>query len=170
MKRLQRLAQDESGMSYVFVGFGLMAMLSASILAIDVGMLMTARSQAQNSADSGALAGATALLYDDFHNKTSSGPAMTSALAGARANPVMQGQVSVTEADVEFLANPATGQLDRVKVTVRRTAQRGNPVPTLIAQYFGFATVDIGATATAEAAPANAMECVKPFTIPDKWI
>jgi hypothetical protein len=82
----------------------------------------------------------------------------------------MQGQVSVTEADVEFLANPATGQLDRVKVTVRRTAQRGNPVPTLIAQYFGFATVDIGATATAEAAPANAMDCVKPFTIPDKWI
>jgi Flp pilus assembly protein TadG len=170
MKRLQRLAQDESGMSYVFVGFGLMAMLSASILAIDVGMLMTARSQAQNSADSGALAGATALLYDDFHDKTNSGPAMTSALAGARANPVMRGQVSVNESDVEFLPNPATGQLDRVKVTVRRTAQRGNPVPTLIAQYFGFATADIGATATAEAAPANAMDCVKPFTIPDKWI
>ena len=30
-------------------------------------------------------------------------------------------------------------------------------------------TADIGATATAEASPANAMTCVKPFTIPDKW-
>ena len=40
---------------------------------------------------------------------------------------------------------------------------------TLIAQYFGMATADIGATATAEARRANAMTCVKPFTIPDKW-
>ena len=40
---------------------------------------------------------------------------------------------------------------------------------TLIARYFGMANADIGATATAEAAPANAMDCVKPFTIPDKW-
>ena len=50
-------------MSLVFVGMGLMAFLSASMLAIDVGMLMTARNQAQNSADAGALAGATALVY-----------------------------------------------------------------------------------------------------------
>ena len=32
------------------------------------------------------------------------------------------------------------------------------------------ANADIGATATAEVSPANAMTCVKPFTIPDKWI
>jgi hypothetical protein len=95
---------------------------------------------------------------------------VTSALEGARANVVMRGQVSVTVPDVEFPSNPTTGQADRVRVTVRRTSERGNPVPTLIAQYFGIATANIGATATAEAAPANAMDCVKPFTIPDKWI
>ena len=61
MKRIQRLRRDESGMTYVFIGLGLMAFISASMLAIDVGMLMTARNQAQNSADAGALAGATAL-------------------------------------------------------------------------------------------------------------
>jgi hypothetical protein len=169
MKRFQRLKHDESGMSYVFVGFGLMAMLSASMLAIDVGMLMTARSQAQNSADAGALAGATALLFDDFNDRSAGGPAVTSAVAGALANNVMGSQVSVSAADVEFPNNPVTGQSDRVKVTVRRTTARGNAVPTLIAQYFGIATADIGASATAEAAPANAMDCVKPFTIPDKW-
>ena len=41
-----------------------MAFVAASMLAIDVGMLMTARSQAQNAADAGALAGATALAFD----------------------------------------------------------------------------------------------------------
>jgi Flp pilus assembly protein TadG len=174
MNRFQRLRRDESGMTYVFIGMGLTAFLSASILAIDVGMLMTARSQAQNSADAGALAGATALLFDDFNDRSPSGPAVTSAIAAATANRVMRnasgggGIVSVTPDDVEFLNDPE-GQPTRVKVTVYRTSQRGNPVSTLIAQYFGVSTVGIGATATAEVSPANAMTCVKPFTIPDKW-
>jgi hypothetical protein len=55
-------------------------------------------------------------------------------------------------------------------VQVWRTSSRGNPVSTLVASYFGMRTVGIGAVATAEASPANAMTCVKPFTIPDRWI
>jgi len=143
------------------------------MLAIDVGMLMTARSQAQNSADAGALAGATALLFDDWNDRTATGPAVRSAIAGAQANRVMkgtttQGIVSVTPPDVTFPLSPA-GEANRIAVTVRRTAARGNPVSTLVARYFGVNTVDIGASATAEVSPANAMTCVKPFTIPDKW-
>lgn len=174
MNRIRRLGRDESGMTYVFIGMGFMAFLSASMLAIDVGMLMTARSQAQNSADAGALAGATALLYDDFNDRSADGPAVRSAIAAATANQVMrdaagtEGVVSVTPDDVEFLNDP-DGEPTRVKVTVYRTSERGNPVSTLIAQYFGVNNVGIGATATAEVSPANAMTCVKPFTIPDKW-
>lgn len=169
MQRFARLRHDQSGMTYVFIGMGMMAFLSASMLAIDVGMMMTARNQAQNSADAGALAGATALVYDDFADRSPAGPAVTNALAGARANDVMSGQVSVTPADVVFL--PGTGgQMNRVQVTVYRVAGRGNPLSTLIAQYFGTATADVGATATAEASPANAMTCPLPFTIPDRWI
>ena len=166
--RLRRIGQDEAGMSYVFIGLGLMAFLSASMLAIDVGMLMTARNQAQNSADAGALAGATALLYDNYNDRSPSGPAVTSAIAAATGNQVMAKSVSVLPEDVTFPLDPS-GANNRVKVTVRRTASRGNPVSTLIAQYFGVANADIGATATAEISQANAMTCVKPFTIPDKW-
>jgi len=169
MKRIQRLRRDQSGMSLVFIGLGMMAFVSASMLAIDVGMLMTARSQAQNSADAGALAGATALLYDSYTDRSAGGPAVTSAIRGSQMNNVMAGQVSVTPADVEFLNSPTTGEANRVKVSVRRTASRGNPVATMIARYFGMASTDISATAMAEASPANAMDCVKPFTIPDKW-
>jgi len=157
-------------MSLVFVGFGMMAFVGASMLAIDVGMLMTARSQAQNSADAGALAGATAMVYDSFTDRSAGGPAVTNAIRGSQMNNVMGVQVSVTPGDVTFPMNPSTGASDRVAVTVRRTTSRGNPVATLIARYFGMATADIGATAIAEASPANAMDCVKPFTIPDKWI
>jgi Flp pilus assembly protein TadG len=156
-------------MSLVFVGMGLMAFLSASMLAVDVGMLMTARNQAQNSADAGALAGATALAFDDFDDRSATGPAVTSAITTGKANDVMGATVSLNVSDVEFLNDPA-GQPNRVKVTVYRRASRGNPLSTLIARFFGTPTADISATATAEASPANAMTCVKPFTIPDRWI
>jgi Flp pilus assembly protein TadG len=167
--RLRKLTSDEQGFSLVFVGLGCMAFVAASMLAIDVGMLMTARSQAQNSADAAALAGATSLAFDSWDDRTATGPAVVNALAAARTNNVMSAQVSVGAPDVEFPNDPVDGSPDRVRVTVYRTASRGNPVSTLIAQYFGIATADISAVATAEASPANAMTCVKPFTIPDKW-
>ncbi len=156
-------------MTYVFIALSFMAFLSASMLAIDVGMLMTARSQAQNSADAGALAGATALVYDSYTDRTATGPAKTSAINAAVANQVISGTVAIDANDVSFPTDPS-GEPNRVKVSVYRKAARGNPVSTLIARYFGMMTADIGATATAEAAPANAMQCVKPFTIPDKWV
>jgi len=139
------------------------------MLAIDVGMLMTARSQAQNAADAGALSGVTSLAFEDWDDRSPTGPAVVHAIAGAQGNNVMGSAPSVLPADVEFPNDPS-GQPNRVKVTVYRSAARGNAVPTLIAKYFGIATANISATATAEASPANAMTCVKPFTIPDKWL
>ena len=155
-------------MSFVFVGFSMMAFISASMLAIDVGMVMTARNQAQNSADAGALAGANALVHDNWNDRSAAGPAVQNAIAASLQNTVMGANVSVTPADVTFPLDP-TGEANRVQVTVYRQASRGNPLSTLIARYFGMNTADISATATAEASDANAMTCVKPFTIPDKW-
>ena len=166
--RFRRRLDDESGMSYVFIGMGLMAFLSASMLAIDVGMLMTARNQAQNSADSGALAGAVAIGFDDFDDRTPTGPAVTHAIGASKSNDVMAGDVDVTPADVEFPLDDV-GLPTRVKVTVYRTPGRGNPLSTLVAGVFGMTTAGVGATATAEASRANAMTCVLPFTIPDRW-
>jgi len=168
MRRTQRRLQDESGMSLVFVGMGLMAFLSASILAVDVGMLMTARNQAQNSADAGALAGATALAFDDYNDRSANGPAVTSAITTGKANQVMRADVSLTVADVQFPKDPS-GEPNRVKVDVYRRQSRGNPLSTMIARFFGSPNADIGATATAEVAPANAVACPLPFTIPDRW-
>jgi Flp pilus assembly protein TadG len=167
LTRLRHLRRDERGMAFVYVGLGFMGFLAATTLAIDVGMFMTARSQAQNSADAGALAGATALVFNSYTDRSASGPAVSSAISTALANQVMRASVSVTPADVTF---PNTNGLnDLVKVDVYRTAERGNPIPTLMGVLFGVSQVDIGATATGEAAPANAMTCVKPFMIPDKF-
>ncbi len=166
-KRFGDLRRDERGMSFVFVGLGFMAFMAATTLAIDVGMFMTARSQAQNAADGGALAGATALAFDSFDDRSAGGPAVQSAVNTALANPVIGAAPSATPGDVTFPVGP-TGA-NRVRINVFRSAPRSNAIPTLIGPLFGVPAVDVSATATAEASPANAMTCVKPFTIPDRW-
>src|SRR4051812_32778755 len=117
LTRLRHIRSDERGMSMVYIAMGFMAMLSATTLAIDVGMFMTARTQAQTSADSGALSGAIALYLNDWNDRSSTGPAVQSALNAARSNQVMSNTVSVTPADVTFPNDP-NGQPTRVKVDV----------------------------------------------------
>ena len=165
------LRRDERGMSLVFVGLGFMGLLAATTLAIDVGMLMTARSQAQNAADAAAHAGAVALAYDDYVDRSATSPAVQSAINAGKAagNRVMNASVSITAADVTFPNDP-NGIPSWVRVNVFRSGGRANPVSTLMASIFGVTTADITATATGEASLSNAETCVKPFTIPDRWI
>src|SRR5205823_6505609 len=133
---LQRLRHDERGMSFIFVGVGFFAFLACTTLAIDVGMFMTSRSQAQNAADAGALAGATALTFNSFTDRSASGPAVQSAINTALANRVAASTVSVTPPDVTFPNDPS-GNPTRVAVHVYRTADRSNPIPTLMGSLFG---------------------------------
>lgn len=166
--RFSHLRKDERGMALVYVSLGFMGFLTATTLAIDVGMFMTARSQAQNAADAGAHAGAVALALNSYTDRTTDGPAVQGAVNSALANPVMGATPSVFVTDVTFPLGP-TGANNRVQVYVYRNVARGNPVPTLFGALFGVPTVDISATAIGEASPADAMTCVKPFMIPDKW-
>jgi len=168
-RRIRQLRDDERGMTLVFVCVGLMSFMAATTLAIDVGMFMTARTQAQTSADAAALAGAVALVRNSYTDRSATGPAVQSAIRTAQQNTIINAAASVEAGDVTFPASPS-GQLNRVRVQVYRTADRENPVSTLIGVLFGIPTVNITASATAEASPANAMTCVKPFMIPDKWI
>src|SRR6266542_2543246 len=91
---------DEAGMSMVFISVGFLAFFAATTLAIDVGMFMTARTQAQNSADAAALSGATALVYDSWIDRSGSGPAVQSAISTGLANKVMGLAVDVQPSDV----------------------------------------------------------------------
>ena len=167
-KRIGHLRRDERGMTMAFVAMGFMAFLTATTLAIDVGMYMSARSQAQNAADAGALAGAIALGFNDFDNRNVGGPAVSAALSAAQANAMIGEAPSVLATDVTFPNDPA-GNPTRVKVSVYRNSERDNEIPTIFGKIFGVDSVNIAATATAEASQASAMTCVKPFMIPDRW-
>src|SRR5688572_24113398 len=101
-------------MSMVLVSAGFMAFFAATTLAIDVGMFMAARTQAQNSADASALAGAVAFVYDDFNDRSPGGPAVQSAINTALLNKVVGANVAIAPADVTFPVG-SNGEFNRVK-------------------------------------------------------
>ena len=62
--------RDESGATIVFVAMSMVVLLSAVALAVDTGMMMTARTESQRTADAAALAGAGALVQPGGGVKT----------------------------------------------------------------------------------------------------
>jgi len=141
----------------------------------DYGLLWVGRTYAQNSADSGALAGAMALAYDDFADRTDDGPAKQAALAFARVNVVIGQSPDVDLDDVKFYSEapalfPAECADDScVRVDVYRNQARGNALPTIFGWMVGLTGQGVRATATAQAVFANASDCLKPWGIADKW-
>lgn len=152
---------NERGTSVILVAITMTALLSVVALAVDVGMLLNSRSEAQRAADSAALAGAGSLIVapDDEPR------ARNTAIQYGSLNTVRKTAVTVLPEDVDV--DLAQG---RVTARVRRTGDRGSAVATWFANVFGVSEVDIAATATAQVQPAGRATCVKPFAIPDQFL
>jgi hypothetical protein len=138
----------------------MLALTSVVALAIDVGLMTTARLEAQRTADAAALAGAGAFVGSPGNERL----ARTLATDYAARNKVRADAVTVQEDDIVIDADALT-----VKVTVYRNRERGNAIPTFFARVFGVNDVNVAASATAEAAPAGGINCLLPVAVPDRW-
>ncbi|MFZ0052096.1 MAG: pilus assembly protein TadG-related protein [Desulfobaccales bacterium] len=150
----------------------LVAFFALLAVVTDLGHLMLVRSQLQNAADAGALAGARAL----FLNNSTGTPAWATGQAAA------VGTVEANKADTLWLVEPSgnvqTGYWDTtwnpttapatllstgitpgatdapaVKVTVQKNATSNGPVSMTFGQIFGITTVNVAAHATAIVSP-----------------
>jgi hypothetical protein len=181
MEPSNRRAESERGAILVHVALGMIAFMAFSLFVVDYGVYWTSRRQAQNSADAGALAGATALAgLRDF---TPTGPPTTNAIAVAKSNIVWGGVPDVQPGvDVTFPGDVPPGALypicnlnsppyvggDCIRVDVYRTTGRNNPLPMFFGMLIGRNTQDVRATATARVVTANASDCLAPIAILDK--
>jgi hypothetical protein len=154
----------ERGAVLVQTGLAIIAVLAFSAFVIDYGVLWVSRGQSQNAADAAALAGAVALSYDNASDRSDTGPAKRNALNVALAHNVWGQAPSVTMADISFPPCPDDGTNACVKVNVYR-----NALPTFFAGLVGVATQSAKATATAKAGLGNAVNCLKPWAVADKW-
>ena len=159
-RALTEKLRGQSGTALVVVAGGMLAFTSVVALAIDVGLLTTARNEAQRAADASALAGAGAFIGSPDNE----GLARYLATDFAARNAVRKESVTVLEDDITVDVDART-----VQVTVYRVRERGNAINTFFARVFGIDEVNVAATATAEATPAGGIKCLLPVAIPDRW-
>lgn len=163
MKGLKDKLGSEIGAAIALIALSMVALISAVALAVDVGMMVTARTEAQRVADLSALAGAGILAVDP----NAEGPARAEAIDFAARNTV-QGEIAVvlpSDVVVDLVESTVT-------VQVIRTEDRGTPVGTFFARIFGVNTVNITAVATAIAEPVgpeSGVDCLLPIMLPDRW-
>jgi hypothetical protein len=142
------------------VAAGILVFLGMGALAIDVGLVLLARAEAQRTADAAALAGAGILVGRPMDVAGVRAEAMDIALQ----NPVRGMSTTLLPEDVDVIADS-----QKVRVQVRRTTERGIGIQTLFARVIGFPEVSVRATATAQAWSALGVNCLMPFTLPDRW-
>jgi hypothetical protein len=159
-RALQLRVREQRGAVLVVVAGGMLALTSVVALSVDVGLMTTARVEAQRAADAAAMAGAGAFV----RSPGNSGLARVLATEYAARNSVRHLSVSLLEDDIVIDTDALT-----VTVYVYRNRERGTAVPTFFARVFGINEVNIGAKATAEAAPAGGINCLLPVAVPDRW-
>jgi Flp pilus assembly protein TadG len=147
-------------MTIAMVALCIVVFFAMAALAIDLGILYTARTSAQHAADAAALAGAFT-----FTNPVAPQPASATdaAVATAAANKILGTPAAISGGNV--VVDTAAR---RVTVTVPRTSAGGNPVDAFFARVLGHNSSDVSAKATAEASKqGSASRCVKPVFLPN---
>jgi len=152
--------REQRGAVLVVVAGGMLALSSVVALAVDVGLMTTARLEAQRAADAAALAGAGAFIGSPGNDLL----ARQLATDFAEHNEVRFEPVQLEPDDIAIDNDALT-----VSVWVYRNRARGNAIPTFFARVFGVNSVDIAAYATAEATAAGGINCLLPIAVPDRW-
>ena len=160
MNKLRRSTlRNRQGGTLVLFTVMLTGLLGAMALAVDVGMGLNARSEAQRVADASALAGASA--YMDYTTQAEAIPqTYVRAESFATQNwvhgePVLLSEVLVTPDWI----------LKEVEVVVTR-----QDIPSWFSRFLGVLDLDVQARAVAKVSDASsASQCILPFTPPDIW-
>lgn len=156
-----RMVLNERGSVLALVVLFLIVFLGLCALAIDLGLLYVARSEAQRSSDAAAHAGAGHLVRAPFDEAG----ARDQAVEVASSNLVRGEWTEIRwDDDIDVLLDS-----QKVRARVHRTDDWGGPVRTLFARVIGFNTVGVATSAAAQAWPGTASDCIMPFAIPDHW-
>ncbi len=174
---LKTFGRDDRGAVLIHAALGVLALAAFLTIVADFGLMWTARRQSQNSADAGAIAGATGLGYDDPSDFTNSGAAKQNAYLATQTNAVW-GQAPFVDitTNITFPLVPTAwcdpdgdGLSQCVRVEVFRSSASLNPLPMLFGHIVGKSAQNTKASAVAMVAAANSSDCLKPWGVADKW-
>jgi Flp pilus assembly protein TadG len=161
-RTLRQLLQEDLGTVLIYTALAIFALAAMGILAVDVSRLLVTRTQLQNAADAGALAGA--LMY------VNGGEPTVAEVRAQAARITSMNKSFGMEGDEEI-------ELDQITVRVNQEQMRVEvETHSVVSQYFlGLAealtdnTGDVSAIAAARLGELCSASCMKPWSIPDRW-
>ncbi len=159
--RMYDRLRDQQGATLVLVALGMVVFLGMVALAVDLGMMLGAKTESQRVADAAALAGAGSLITAPNDEDR----ARQWALDYAAQNIVHGEMADVRPEDVDVLLDE-----HKVRVRVYNVASRSSAIPTIFGRALGWATRDVSTVAAAEAVSAGSGVCPLPIAIPDRWL
>jgi hypothetical protein len=133
-------------------------------------MIQLAKTQLQNAADAGSLAGAMALALSAGDEATATAEAKAEAIRVAGLNVAVQDiqrPVVIDEGDVDVLYDSG-----KVTVNTHRTKATGDPVTVYFLKVLDPLVENKGemtATASARVMPISGTSCLRPFCPADRW-
>jgi len=164
---MRLLRRGDSGSVLIFVAVAIFVLAAMAILAVDISKLLVTRAQLQNAADAGALAGAELFME--------SGVTPVKSEVEQHARDV----AALNQAFNETYDTPMSpvSDIDAVAVTDAGEDYGTVTVTTrsVVSQYFtgvlpALARVGrVGAVAAARAGEVCKVQCLKPWSIPDRW-
>jgi hypothetical protein len=164
----QRLAASEKGAVFIHVGLAIFVLMGMLVYVFDLGLVFVSRGQAQNAADAGALSAALARAFDDLDD-----PPVADGIAD------MAGRLAAQSNNV-WLETPGvnmswicpTGVVGRcARADVYRNGEFSSTnLPVIFGPVLGITTHGVRATATAVVSVANSTNCMRPFSVADRWI
>jgi Flp pilus assembly protein TadG len=162
--------RSERGAVLIHVGIAMIGLLGFCAMAVDYGVMWTARRQAQNSADAAALAGAVSLAFVD---RADTNRARFAAEAAGEANPIWGAAPNIDPANDIVIGTCPPGITNAIDLCVRanvyRNQSHGNALPTFFAHILGINNQGVQATATARVLVGNSASCMRPWALTDKW-
>jgi Flp pilus assembly protein TadG len=167
-----RFLRNRSGAAIIFVAGAIVMVFAFAVLAIDIGMLLVTKTELQNAADAGALAGAMGMIESLGDSTTAVDYAIRFSgenrafIGEATGSGNTRGSVVISEEDVSF---PSAGL---IRVNTHRTEDAGDPLHTIFLDVIdpssnGFTSVS--ASATAMYFYKTCTDCLRPWAPPDRW-
>ncbi|HJR17829.1 MAG TPA: pilus assembly protein TadG-related protein [Gemmatimonadales bacterium] len=158
LRRISSARLGERGVTLVMMALMMFLALGMSALAVDYGMIKSAKAEAQRAVDAAALAGASAFLIPD---PTQDKVAIAEERAREYANRHMVHTVQITDPEIDV-------DVDLPNETVTVT-YAGGDIALWFANVFGIPTMRINALAAAHVIETSNASCIMPIAIPDLW-
>jgi len=170
---MRRTLRSEEGASLILLAIMATAVFAFAALTVDIGIMLLARTQLQNAADSAALAGASVLAQtagDQIEAKEVALRFASEHRAFGRGSGGIANRMTAVAMDAGDVTFP---QPTSIHVIAERSSARGNAMRSYFMKVLDpkrDPAIEMSASATASALDACGTGCVKPWCPPDRWV